>query len=334
MEVSLYRVREQVESLFFGVLLADETTRLRQSLRADLRTRRTALAARRRYGTATGQDLARLDAETLSLDQQCASLALTRGQLLAQARRAAGPRGAAGCCAGAPRSAAPGPRPARVGAVQGAARPARRAGPPAQRPAGPAPECLRAGGLRPAGAKLFRNDLHAYGLGGLRLNWALSGYSTRHQDRELLRLGTETVAVQEQLFEQSQRLALAGQQAAIDRYRSQLATDQELIELRERIRATAAVQLANGIIGFADYFADASQLNQARLNLQLHRLQLLQAQAALLTAQEPPLRPLNLNLLRYSSYAPRLVYAAPAPAAGSAQRLPATRPRLRCFGQL
>ncbi|MFC7671276.1 hypothetical protein ACFQT0_30640 [Hymenobacter humi] len=70
MEVSLYRVREQVESLFFGVLLADETTRLRQSLRADLRTRRTALAARRRYGTATGQDLARLDAETLSLDQQ------------------------------------------------------------------------------------------------------------------------------------------------------------------------------------------------------------------------------------------------------------------------
>ncbi|MFC7671274.1 hypothetical protein ACFQT0_30630 [Hymenobacter humi] len=114
------------------------------------------------------------------------------------------------------------------------------------------------------------------------------------------------MAVQEQLFEQSQRLALAGQQAAIDRYRSQLATDQELIELRERIRATAAVQLANGIIGFADYFADASQLNQARLNLQLHRLQLLQAQAALLTAQEPPLRPLNLNLYATQAMRPAL----------------------------
>ena len=73
-------------------------------------------------------------------------------------------------------------------------------------------------------------------------------------------------------------MALAGQQAAVDRCRALLETDSELIGLRERIRATATVQLDNGIIGFSDYFTEANNLAQARLNEQLHRLQLLQAQ--------------------------------------------------------
>ena len=131
----------------------------------------------------------------------------------------------------------------------------------------------------------LRNDFHGYGQGGVRLTWALSNYYTRRQDRETLRLNQEAVGVQQATFEQAQRVEAAGRQTAADRYRALLETDGELIALREKIRATAAVQLANGLIGFSDYFTEANHLTQARLNEQLHRVQLLQAQADLLTTQ-------------------------------------------------
>ena len=107
--------------------------------------------------------------------------------------------------------------------------------------------------------------------------WALSNYYTRRQDRETLRLNQEGVGVQQVAFEQAQQVEAAGRQTAADRYRTLLETDGELIGLREKIRATAAVQLANGLIGFSDYFTEANHLTQARLNEQLHRVQLLQA---------------------------------------------------------
>jgi hypothetical protein len=125
-------------------------------------------------------------------------------------------------------------------------------------------------------------------LAGVRLNWNLNNYYTRRQDREALRLGQEAVAVQQAAFEQSQRVALAGQQTAVERYQALLETDAELIAIRQKIQATAAVQLDNGIIGFSDYFTEANNLTLARLNEQLHRLQLLQAQADYSLTQGTP----------------------------------------------
>lgn len=284
-EVSLYKVREQVDNLFFGVLLTDETTRLRQGLRADLLTRRTALAARQRYGTATGQDLARLDAETLGLDQQVRDLARQRTMLLGQLGELLGRPLPPTTALELPTELPPAPpRPEWVLYQQQRAQLAGQARLLDARLAPRLSAFGQAGYGRP-GLNFFRNDLHTFGLGGLRLSWALNGYTTRRQDQQLLQLGAEAVAVQQQSFAQSQRVALVAQQSAVDRYRDQLTTDQALVALRERVRATSAVQLANGIIGFADYFADANQLTQAQLNEQLHRLQLLQAQAALHSAQ-------------------------------------------------
>jgi outer membrane protein TolC len=137
----------------------------------------------------------------------------------------------------------------------------------------------------------LRNDFHGYGIAGVRLNWNLNNYYTRRQDREALRLGQEAVAVQQAAFEQTQRVALAGQQTAIDRYQALLETDKQLIDLRQKIQATAAVQLDHGIIGFGDYFTEANNLTLARLSEQLHRLQLLQAQVDYQTTGSAPAPP-------------------------------------------
>ncbi|GAB3297874.1 TolC family protein [Hymenobacter tenuis] len=286
--VGLYRLREQVNGLYFGALLTDENTRLRQGLRADLLQRRKTLLARRASGVATGQDVARLDAEVLNLDQLLRELATTRAGLLRQL----------GELLGQPlppdtpleRPAALPTASARPELLLYAHQKALLTGQQKLTDARLAPRLSLFGQVgygRPT-LDFLRNDFHGYGIAGVRLNWNLSAYYTRRQDREALRLGQEAVAVQQETFEQTQRVTLAGQQTAIDRYQALLETDKQLIDLREKIQATAAVQLDHGIIGFSDYFTEANNLTLARLNEQLHRLQLLQAQVDYQTTGSPP----------------------------------------------
>ena len=283
--VSLYRLREQVNGLYFGTLLTDENIRLRQGLRADLQQRRQALLARRANGIATGQDVARLDAEVLSLAQLLRELAATRAGLLRQL----------GELLGQPlppdtRLETPAALPTAVSRPEPALYARQKellAGQQKLADARLAPRLSLFGQLgygRPT-LDFLRNDFHGYGLAGVRLNWNLNNYYTCRQDRETIRLGLDAVAVQQAAFEQGQRVALAGQQTAVDRAQTLLTTDAELIGLRQKIQATAAVQLDNGLIGFSDYFTEANNLTLARLNEQLHRLQLLQAQAELQTTR-------------------------------------------------
>jgi|SRR6476661_4812548 len=278
-EVSLLRLREQVNSLYFGTLLTDETSRLRQGLRADLLQRRKTLLARRTNGVATGQDVARLEAELLNLDQQLRELAASRAGLLRQLGLLLGQNLAPDTQLTVPAELPPAaPRPELTLYARQQALLAEQQKLNTARLAPRLSAFGQVGYGRPT-LNVLRNDFHGFGLAGVRLNWNLSNYYTRRQDRETIRLGQEAVAVQQAAFEQQQRVTLAGQQTAVERYQSLLTTDTELIGLREKIQATAAVQLENGIIGFSDYFTEANNLNLARLNEQLHRLQLLQAQA-------------------------------------------------------
>jgi outer membrane protein TolC len=279
-EVELYRLRSQVNQLYCGALLAAESEKLIQALQADLSQRRTALQSRRQHGTATGQDLARLDAEVLKLAQQQRDTELNRLSLLSQLGLLLGqllaPEVQLETTAAAPISTRP-----EYGLYQ-----AQRAQLSAQQRLsdarlGPRLSVFGQGGYGRPTLNFLQNDFGGWYLGGLRLSWNLSSYATRGYDREALRLGLAQVDVQQAVFDHGQDRLRRRQQAEVDRARVLLATDDELIRLREQVRATAAVQLDHGIISFTDYFTEANQLTQARLNQQLHRLQLLQAEADL-----------------------------------------------------
>jgi outer membrane protein TolC len=292
-EVELYRLRTQVSQLYFGVLLAAESSRLIETLQADLAQRRGTLLARRQHGTATGQDLARLDAEAVKLTQQLRDTQLSRDAQLTQLGQLLGQPLAPDVQLEASATASPQPRSEyRLYQAQRTQLAARQRLSDAQ--LAPRLSLFGQGGYGRPSLNFLRNEFRPWGLAGLRLSWNLSGYYTRPHDREALRLGLAEVEVQQAVFCQTQQRQRVRQQADLDRARTQLTTDDELIQLREQVQATAAVQLDHGIISFNDYFTEANQLIQARLNQQLHRLQQLQAQAELDTttgAAEPAARP-------------------------------------------
>jgi outer membrane protein TolC len=71
---------------------------------------------------------------------------------------------------------------------------------------------------------------------------------------------------------------LTQQQAEIDKYKQLVETDKAIIDLRLSVKNAARAQLENGVITANDYLREVNAEDQARQNLIVHQIQLLQAQ--------------------------------------------------------
>jgi outer membrane protein TolC len=133
---------------------------------------------------------------------------------------------------------------------------------------------LQSGMGRPA-LNMLSNDFDFYYMGGLRLNWSLSNFYTSRKEKEILGFNQSSMDVQKEAFLFNTNLAVKQQFNEVAKIETLLNTDAEIIELRENIKITAQSQLSNGIISANDYVLFVNAEDQARQNLLLHETQLL-----------------------------------------------------------
>lgn len=127
---------------------------------------------------------------------------------------------------------------------------------------------------RPA-LNLLEPNFDTYYIGGLRLSWNLSGLYNTRRDKQQLNLNIQSVDVQRQTFLFNTKLTLKQQHTDIAKLNDLIRVDQQIIELREKIKGTAKAQLDNGVITANDYLRELNAEDQARQNLALHQIQLL-----------------------------------------------------------
>lgn len=130
---------------------------------------------------------------------------------------------------------------------------------------------------RPA-LNVLSNDFEPYFITGLRLNWNISSFYTSGNERKLLSTQQSAIALQRETFLLNTRLAVQQQNAEIAKWQDLIASDQEIIQLRESIKNTAQQQLSNGTATATDYLNYVNAEDLARQQLILHRMQLLLAQ--------------------------------------------------------
>ena len=111
---------------------------------------------------------------------------------------------------------------------------------------------LQAGYGRPA-LNMLSNTFESYYIGGLRLNWSLSGLYTLKNDKAILDLSRKNIDLQKELFIYNTNLSLKQQSAEVQKLSELLRSDDEIITLRSRIKTTSSAQLANGVISSNDY---------------------------------------------------------------------------------
>lgn len=287
LKTDLYSLREQANALFFGVLLAEKQIGNAQLLQKDLMAKKRKAEQLRSGGLATGSQIWVIDARLLELEQQIAETQNRKDAALQTLAWLTG-NPAVQQATLLPETAAP---PANTTPI---ARP-ELAYFKAQRDAIDASEKLIkaksspkigafvSGGLGRPALNMLSNSIEPYAIGGLQLRVPL-GYlysKSSHIERQQIAVNkAKNTQMEAQWTWLLQSKAIA-QRADIDRYTQLLHQDQALIELREKIRQTAEVQLENGIITPADYLTEANNADLARQNLIIHELQHAQAIAAL-----------------------------------------------------
>jgi outer membrane protein TolC len=135
------------------------------------------------------------------------------------------------------------------------------------------------GGYGRPGLNMLENQFGFYYIGGLRLTWQVSGLYTFRNERQVLNLRSQMLDAQEQTFVFNTTIALNQHQEEIARLQRLMEVDDEIISLRTRVRETAAVQLAEGVITAADFVRELNAEDQAKQNRALHETQRLLAHA-------------------------------------------------------
>ncbi len=134
------------------------------------------------------------------------------------------------------------------------------------------------GGYGKPALNLLKNQFDAYYIGGLRVSWALAGRYTEKNDRQQQDLNRRSLDIQKETFLFNTNIALWQQTEDIKKIQDLIKTDNEIIALRTGIKNTANAQLNYGTITSNDYLREVNAEDQARQSLLLHQVQLLLTQ--------------------------------------------------------
>lgn len=135
---------------------------------------------------------------------------------------------------------------------------------------------VRANYGRP-GYNFLNNDFRPYGMVGAGLNWNLSGYYTSSKEKKNLRINSDIINNQKQIFDMNLQATLIQQKEEITKLEKMIGMDQKIVEAKTAVRKSSSSQLDNGVITSSDYIVDLNAENQSQFNLKLHQIQLMMA---------------------------------------------------------
>jgi len=131
------------------------------------------------------------------------------------------------------------------------------------------------------GLNMLNNKFDTYYLVGVGFSWNVLDWKTTSRQQRMIKFQQDIVQTKQESFVRNIDLATDQQNKQISQISDLLKTDQDLIQLRERITKTSASKLENGTITSADYLQDLNAETTARLLLESHKIQMKEAQIKL-----------------------------------------------------
>lgn len=280
LEVELYKLKERVNQLFFGILLIDEQLKLAELVRKDIRSGIKKTEAAIANGVAFKMNGDLLKAELLKINQRTTELkanrkayadmlglylnqtvdentSLTKPQSLNVTQTINRPELLVF------------ENQAKNISIQNAILKAKNL---------PKLNFFAQGGYGRPALNMLSNKFESYYIGGIKMNWPLTGLYTLKKDKALLEISRQNIDLQKEVFLFNTGFTLKQQNAEVLKLQELLLSDDEIVSLRMSIKTTANAQLENGIINSNDYLREVNAEDQARENKLVHEVQLLMAQ--------------------------------------------------------
>ena len=289
-EVELYKLKDKINQVYFGVLLADEQLKQTDILKNDLNTALDKVKVLVKNGVSLETNQLNLEAELITLNQNVKNIELGREALLEVLGKLIGKKLGKDIQLTKPNS---------IQLKSDIVRPELTlidlqkntlSLQNLQLAAQNVPEIslfLQGGWGKPA-LNLFSTEFEPYYIGGVRFQWNISRLYTIIRDRRNIDTRLKMYDVEKEVFQLNNEIEQTQQQSKITQLRSALKSDDELIALRSKIKQTSQVQLENGVITSTDFIRDANAENQARQKKALHEIQLIHEQYHLLWMKATP----------------------------------------------
>lgn len=282
MDVQLYAIRERVEDLYFGILLMDEQIEQTRNMQTLLQSNLDKLRSMQKNGTAMQSDVDMVEAQYLSTNQQLIQAESASGSYRKVLELFTG-KNLAGQellkpDASIPQDLKPDRPELRQFEAQLLANEAKNAS-------------ITASTMPKIG--LFAQAYYGYPgfdyfesmmnrdpsfniLAGVKVSWNIGAFYHKKNDKRKLRLASDNIIVERDIFLFNTNLKTRSQLDRIDELKAVMKENDRIVQLRENVRKAAESQLDNGIIDATALLTKLTDEKQARLNASYHEIQLLQ----------------------------------------------------------
>ena len=137
---------------------------------------------------------------------------------------------------------------------------------------------LQGGWGQPSPLNLVNSTLTGYYIGGVRLNWSINNFYTIKNERKMMEVNKSIITTQREAFLLNTKQTMSKQNSEIEKLKQLLKKDSEIVDLFSSVKKTSAEQLQNGVITSHDYLREVNAEDLAKQNAALHKVQLAMAQ--------------------------------------------------------
>mgnify|MGYP003625034026 CR=1 FL=1 len=281
-DVNLYQLKQQVNQLYFSILLFQEKTALLTSKKELLQAKLKEVQAGIKYGILLPTSDSVLEAELLKIEQQSTEIEITKITLTETLSKLIGKNISSTILLENPEIL--------TNSGMNIIRPELELF-KLQKEQIKASEQLIAkknspklvgfatGGYGNPGLNLLDNTFQTYYLAGFKINWNIFDWNSAKKERKSLQVNKEIIDNQQEIFTLNTNIELNQQLAEINKISKYIESDKTIIELRKTILKSADSQLKNGVITSSAYITELTNLYEAENNLSTHKIQLLLAKA-------------------------------------------------------
>lgn len=131
------------------------------------------------------------------------------------------------------------------------------------------------GGYGKPGLNMLSNNFDFFAIGGARLNWNFGNLYSSKNENSLLANSKNMAGIQQETFVFNTNLQLTQAWHEMQKAKELMQSDDEIINLRHRVKTAGESKYANGVYTVNDLVKDINAENQARQAKVLHEVQYL-----------------------------------------------------------
>lgn len=124
------------------------------------------------------------------------------------------------------------------------------------------------------GLNMLSNDFQSFYIVGAKLSWNIWNWNQTQNEKKILEIQKDIINNTKDIYQKNMKMAYQRDKAEIDKFTELILKDLEIINLKTKIAKNSSSQFDNAYITSNDYLNDVNAETMAKINYEIHKIQL------------------------------------------------------------